>query len=306
MENRYDVVIIGAGPAGMTAAIYMSRAGFSTALLERGIPGGQIVNTEEIENYPGYGRVNGAELAEKMFEHATSFGAKYLFGNVEKIVDHGEYKEIICGEKTYEAKAIIIATGALPSKLAAPGEAEFVGKGVSYCAVCDGAFFRDKSVIVVGGGNAALEEAIFLAKLASKVTLVHRRDELRGAKILQDRAFANEKIEFVLSAVVREIIGEESVTGIMIEDLKTGKERLIVADGVFVYVGTEPNTGFVVGLGITDERGNILTDDSLATAVPGIFAAGDVRKKLLRQVVTATADGSIAAVSAQQYLEGMK
>lgn len=304
MENRYDVVIIGSGPAGMTAAIYMTRGGFSTALLERGIPGGQIVNTEEIENYPGYGNINGAELAEKMFEHATSFGAKYLFGNVEKVVDHGDYKEVICGERVYEAKTVIIASGAAPSKLGAPGEAELIGKGVSYCALCDGAFFRNREVVVVGGGNAALEEAIFLAKLATKVTLVHRRDELRGAKILQDRAFANDKIEFALSAVVREIIGEEGVTGVMLEDLKTGEQRLLPTDGVFVYVGTEPNTDFVKDLGITDERGNIITDANLATSVPGIFAAGDVRQKLLRQVVTATADGSIAAVSAQQYLEG--
>lgn len=304
MENRYDVVIIGSGPAGMTAAIYMTRGGFSTALLERGIPGGQIVNTEEIENYPGYGNINGAELAEKMFEHATSFGAKYLFGNVEKVIDHGDYKEVICGERTYEAKAVIVATGAAPSKLGAPGEAELVGKGVSYCALCDGAFFRDREVVVVGGGNAALEEAIFLAKLASKVTLIHRRDELRGAKILQDRAFANDKIEFLLSTVVREILGEDGVTGVMVEDLKTGEQRELATDGVFVYVGTEPNTDFVKDLGITDERGNIITDPNLATSVPGIFAAGDVRQKLLRQVVTATADGSIAAVSAQQYLEG--
>lgn len=288
----------------MTAAIYMTRGGFSTALLERGIPGGQIVNTEEIENYPGYGNINGAELAEKMFEHATSFGAKYLFGNVEKVIDHGDYKEVICGERTYEAKAVIVATGAAPSKLGAPGEAELVGKGVSYCALCDGAFFRDREVVVVGGGNAALEEAIFLAKLASKVTLIHRRDELRGAKILQDRAFANDKIEFLLSTVVREILGEDGVTGVMVEDLKTGEQRELATDGVFVYVGTEPNTDFVKDLGITDERGNIITDPNLATSVPGIFAAGDVRQKLLRQVVTATADGSIAAVSAQQYLEG--
>lgn len=288
----------------MTAAIYMTRGGFSTALLERGIPGGQIVNTEEIENYPGYGNINGAELAEKMFEHATSFGAKYLFGNVEKVIDHGDYKEVICGERTYEAKAVIVATGAAPSKLGAPGEAELVGKGVSYCALCDGAFFRDREVVVVGGGNAALEEAIFLAKLASKVTLIHRRDELRGAKILQDRAFANDKIEFLLSVVVREILGEDGVTGVMVEDLKTGEQRELATDGVFVYVGTEPNTDFVKDLGITDERGNIITDPNLATSVPGIFAAGDVRQKLLRQVVTATADGSIAAVSAQQYLEG--
>lgn len=288
----------------MTAAIYMTRGGFSTALLERGIPGGQIVNTEEIENYPGYGNINGAELAEKMFEHATSFGAKYLFGNVEKVIDHGDYKEVICGERTYEAKAVIVATGAAPSKLGAPGEAELVGKGVSYCALCDGAFFRDREVVVVGGGNAALEEAIFLAKLASKVTLIHRRDELRGAKILQDRAFANDKIEFLLSTVVREILGEDGVTGVMVEDLKTGEQRELATDGVFVYVGTEPNTDFVKDLGITDERGNIITDPNLATSVPGIFAAGDVRQKLLRQVVTATADGSIAAVSTQQYLEG--
>ncbi len=306
MEKKYDVAIVGAGPGGLTAAIYAGRAGFSTVLLDRGVPGGQLVNTDEFENYPGFKSINGAELAERMFEHAMAFGATYQYANVEKIVDHGEYKEIIAADKSFHARAVIVATGSRPNKLGVPGEKEFAGRGVSLCAVCDGAFFRDKVVAVVGGGNAAVEEAIFLAKLAKKVIVMHRRDELRAVKVLQDRAFANKKIEFLFSTVIKEVVGEENVTGLMVEDIKTGKERLIAADGLFVYIGSQPITEMVADLGITNEYGHIITDETMATAVPGIYAAGDVRDKMLRQVVTAAGDGSIAAISAQQYLEGLK
>ncbi len=306
MENKYDIAIVGAGPAGLSAAIYAGRAGFSTVLLERGVPGGQLVNTDEFENYPGFKSINGAELAERMFEHALAYGAEYLYANIDKVIDHGEYKEIIAGDKSYQAKAVIVATGSQPHRLGVPGEKEFAGRGVSLCAVCDGAFFRDKIVAVVGGGNAAVEEAIFLAKLASKVIIIHRRDELRADKILQDRAFANEKIEFELSTVVKEVVGEEKVTGVLVEDLKTGEERLITVDGMFVYIGSQPVTDYIADLGITDKLGYVLTDEGMATKVAGIYAAGDARKKVLRQVVTSAADGSIAAISAQKHLEGLK
>ncbi len=306
MDKMYDIAIVGGGPAGLTAAIYAGRAGFSTVLLERGVPGGQLVNTDEFENYPGFRSINGAELAERMFEQAMAFGAEYLYANVDKVVDHGEYKEIFAGDKTYQARALIVATGSRPNKLGVPGETEFYGRGVSVCAVCDGAFFRDKIVAVIGGGNAAIEEAIFLAKLASKVIVIHRRDELRADKILQDRAFANKKIEFKLNSVVREVVGEEVVTGLKIEDLKTGNEKLIAVDGMFAYIGSQPVTNYIADLGITDEKGYVLADENMTTTVAGIYAAGDVRKKQLRQVVTSAADGSIAAISAQKFLEGLK
>lgn len=305
-ENIYDVVIIGAGPAGMTAAIYLSRAGFSTIMIERGVPGGQMVNTEEIENYPGYGKVLGSELSEKMFEHAKSFGAKYEYGDVKGIANNKEYKIIDTGNKEYKAKAVVIATGSKPSILGVKGEKEFIGRGVSYCAVCDGAFFKGLEVVIVGGGDAAIEEAIFLAKLASKVTIIHRRDGLRAAKILQDRAMKNDKITFALSSIVKEILGEQNVNGIRIENIKTGEESIIPTNGIFIYVGTEPMTALVEDLEITDEKSYIITDNNLETAVSGIFAAGDVRKKGLRQVVTAASDGSIAAISIQKYIEDLE
>ncbi len=304
--NIYDVVIIGAGPAGMTAAIYMSRAGFSTIMIDRGVPGGQMTNTEEIENYPGYKKILGSELAEKMFEHAKSFGADFVYGDVREIVDGKEFKIIDTGNKKYRAKAVIVSTGAKPSTLGVKGESEFAGRGVSYCAVCDGAFFRDLDVAVIGGGDAAIEEAIFLAKIASKVTIIHRRDELRATKILQDRARKNEKITFALSSIVIEILGEQNVNGLRIKNIKNGEESIIPAAGIFIYVGTEPITSIVKNLGVTDENGYIITDQNLETAVSGIFAAGDVRNKTLRQIVTAASDGSIVAIAVQQYLEGLE
>lgn len=308
MENDkiYDAVIIGAGPAGMTAAIYLSRANFSTLLIERGIPGGQMINTEEIENYPGYELVHGSELSNKMFEHAKKFGAEYTYGDVKEIIDGKEIKIINTGDKNYTAKAVIISTGAKPKFLGVPGEKEFAGRGVSYCAVCDGAFFRDKEVIVVGGGDSAVEEAMYLAKLAAKVTIVHRRDSLRAQKILQERAFKNEKINFIFKSVLTEIVGKEFIEVVRIRNVETGEESDLKADGVFIYVGTEPSTSVVKNLGITNEEGYIITYDNLETKARGIFAAGDVRVKTLRQIVTATSDGSIAALSVQHYLENME
>ncbi len=305
-ESIYDVAIIGAGPAGMTAAIYLSRANFSTIMIERGVPGGQMINTEEIENYPSYGHILGSELSAKMFEHAKKFGAGYVYGDVKEVINGTGYKIINTGDKKYKARTIIVATGAKPSFLGVKGEKELTGKGVSYCAVCDGAFFKERDVVVVGGGDAAVEEAIYLAKLARKVTLIHRRDSLRATKILQDRAFKNEKITFALNSVVKEITGEQNVEGVRISNVKTGEESVLPSDGVFIYVGTEPITSLVKNLGITDEKGYIITDENLESTVSGIFAAGDVRVKTLRQIVTAASDGSVAAIAVQQYLESLE
>jgi thioredoxin reductase (NADPH) len=300
----YDVIIIGAGPAGMTAAVYTSRGNLSTLMLERGIPGGQMANTEEIENYPGFDHILGPDLSTKMFEHAKKFGAEYAYGDVKEIIDGEEYKTIIAGSKEYRARAIIITTGAEYKKMGVPGESELGGRGVSYCAVCDGAFFKQKNLVVVGGGDSAVEEGVYLTRFADKVTIVHRRDELRAQKILQDRAFANDKIDFIWSNTVKEINAENGKVGsVTLVSTKDGSEQEFKADGVFIYIGMLPLTKPFADLGILNEEGYIVTDDHMATAVPGIFAAGDVRDKMLRQVVTATGDGSIAAQAVQHYVE---
>lgn len=306
-DKIYDVIIIGAGPAGMTAAVYTSRANLSTLMVERGVPGGQMVNTADIENYPGFDNILGPDLSNKMFEHARKFGAEYAYGDIKEIIDGKEYKTVVAGNKEYKARAVIIATGAEYRKLGVPGEAEFAGQGVSYCAVCDGAFFKNRELVVVGGGDSAVEEGMFLTRFASKVTIVHRRDELRAQKILQERAFANEKIDFIWSHTVKEIHGENGkVTAVILVSTKTGEERIFKTDGVFVYIGMDPLTKPFQNLGITNENGYIVTNENMETSVPGIFAAGDVREKQLRQIVTATGDGSIAAQSAQTYIENLK
>ncbi|EGL84099.1 thioredoxin reductase [Caldalkalibacillus thermarum TA2.A1] len=302
-EQLYDVIIVGAGPAGMTAAVYTSRANMSTLLLERGQPGGQMANTEDIENYPGYDHILGPELSMKMFEHAQKFGAKYEYGNVTRIEDGDPYKKVIVGDKTYQAKAVIVATGTQYRKLGVPGEDRLTGRGVSWCAVCDGAFFKDKELVVVGGGDSAVEEGHFLTKFARKVTIVHRRDKLRAQPILQQRAFENDKIDFIWNHTVEEILGEDKVSAVRLKHTQTGEEREFPCDGVFIYIGMDPITDVVKDLGILNEDGYIVTDEQMRTKVDGIFAAGDVREKTLRQIVTATGDGSIAAMSAQHYVE---
>lgn len=303
-QKIYDVIVAGAGPAGMTAAVYTSRANMSTLMLERGVPGGQMANTEEIENYPGFTSILGPDLSNKMFEHARQFGAEYAYGEIKEIRDEEPYKRVITGEKEYLAKAVIVATGAEHRLLGVPGEKELSGRGVSYCAVCDGAFFRGKELVVVGGGDSAVEEAVFLTRFASKVTIVHRRDQFRAQKILQKRALENEKINVIWDTVVKEIRGEAGkVQSVLLENVKTGEQREFATDGIFIYVGMDPLSEAVRNLGITNEAGYILTDEKMQTKVKGIFAAGDVREKTLRQVVTATGDGSIAAQSAQHYVE---
>ncbi|MFC5591722.1 thioredoxin-disulfide reductase [Sporosarcina soli] len=303
-EKIYDVIIIGAGPAGMTAAVYTSRANLSTLMLERGVPGGQMANTEEIENYPGFETILGPELSTKMFDHAKKFGAEYAYGDVTDVIDGKSYKTIVVGPKEYKTRAIIIATGAEYKKMGIPGEDELTGRGVSYCAVCDGAFFRKKELVVVGGGDSAVEEGAYLTRFADKVTIVHRRDELRAQKILQDRAFANDKIDFIWNSTVKKVNEHNGKVGsVTLVSTVDGSEREFEADGMFVYIGMNPLTAPFKKLGILNENGYIETNEIMETSVPGIFAAGDVREKLLRQVVTATGDGSIAAQAVQKYVE---
>ncbi|QDI91876.1 thioredoxin-disulfide reductase [Salicibibacter halophilus] len=306
-ETIYDVIIAGAGPAGMTAAVYTSRAEMKTLMLERGMPGGQVANTEDVENYPGYSHILGPDLSNKMFEHARKFGAEYAYGDIKKIEDGNQYKTIHAGNKTYKARAVIIATGAEYKQLGIPGEKEFGGRGVSYCAVCDGAFFRDKEIIVVGGGDSAVEEAVYLTRFAKKVTIVHRRDELRAQKILQQRAFLNEQIDFKWDHVVKQIHGTDGkVSNVTLANVKTGDQYDFQTDGVFVYIGLLPLNNAVKDLGITNEEGYIVTNEEMETDRVGIFAAGDIREKTLRQIVTATGDGSLAAQNAQSYVEELE
>ncbi|WP_047980805.1 thioredoxin-disulfide reductase [Ornithinibacillus contaminans] len=303
-EKIYDVIIAGAGPAGMTAAVYASRANLETLMIERGIPGGQMANTEDVENYPGFENILGPDLSNKMFEHAKKFGAQYAFGDIKSIEDHGDVKTVIAGNKTYKTRTLIIATGAQYKKLGIPGEAELGGRGVSYCAVCDGAFFKERELIVIGGGDSAVEEGVYLTKFASKVTIVHRRDALRAQKILQQRAFDNEKVDFIWNTTVEKINGPEGkVSSVTLKDVSTGDEYEKPADGVFVYIGMVPLSEPFQSLGIANDEGYIVTNENMETTIPGIFAAGDIREKKLRQIVTATGDGSIAAEAAQAYIE---
>ncbi|WP_163117130.1 thioredoxin-disulfide reductase [Bacillus subtilis] len=306
-EKIYDVIIIGAGPAGMTAAVYTSRANLSTLMIERGIPGGQMANTEDVENYPGFESILGPELSNKMFEHAKKFGAEYAYGDIKEVVDGKEYKVVKAGSKEYNARAVIIAAGAEYKKIGVPGEKELGGRGVSYCAVCDGAFFKGKELVVVGGGDSAVEEGVYLTRFASKVTIVHRRDKLRAQSILQARAFDNEKVDFLWNKTVKEIHEENGKVGnVTLVDTVTGEESEFKTDGVFIYIGMLPLSKPFENLGITNEEGYIETNDRMETKVEGIFAAGDIREKSLRQIVTATGDGSIAAQSVQHYVEELQ
>ncbi|HLR42398.1 MAG TPA: thioredoxin-disulfide reductase [Pseudogracilibacillus sp.] len=303
-ERLYDVIIAGAGPAGMTAAVYASRANLDTLMIERGVPGGQMADTEAIENYPGFESILGPDLSTKMFDHAKKFGAEYAYGDIKEVIDHGDHKEVLAGDKSYKAKAVIITTGAQYKKLGIEGESDLTGRGVSYCAVCDGAFFRDRHLAVIGGGDSAVEEGMYLTRFASKVTVIHRRDELRAQKIIQDRAFANEKMEFIWDTVVEEINEKDGKVGsLTLKNVKNDEVSDFEIDGVFVYIGMDPLSEPFKSLGIVDEEGYIDTDENMETKIPGIFAAGDIRVKDLRQVVTATGDGSIAAESAIKYIE---
>ncbi|PNP90275.1 thioredoxin-disulfide reductase [Listeria newyorkensis] len=291
----------------MTAALYTSRADLDTLMIERGVPGGQMVNTADIENYPGFDSILGPDLSEKMFSGAKQFGAEYAYGDIKSVENGQEYKTVVAGSKTFKARSIIIATGAEHRKLGAEGEDKYSGRGVSYCAVCDGAFFKNRELIVVGGGDSAVEEGAYLTRYASKVTIVHRRDKLRAQQILQDRAFKNEKIEFVWNSTVEEIVGDDmKVTGARLVSTVDGSTSEISADGAFIYVGLVPLSSAFKGLGILDDEGYVITDEEMETSIPGIFAAGDVRVKSLRQVVTATGDGGLAGQNAQKFVEELK
>ncbi len=301
----FDTIILGGGPAGLSAGIYSARGAVSTAIVDKNMFGGQPSNYLELENYPGFPIVGGYDLMEKIEEHADKFGIqKFPMQEIEKVDLIS--KKIYTKEYEFSAKTIIIATGAQPMKLGVKCEKEFVGRGVSYCAVCDGAFYKNKVVAVIGGGNSAIEEAMYLTKFASKVFVVHRRNELRADKIIQERAFKNEKIEFVWNNVVKEINGENTVNSVVLEDVKTGKQTDLTVDGVFPYIGIVPNTEDFNGQLMQDKKGFIITDETMATSINGVFAVGDVRNTPLRQVVTAVSDGAIGAVHAVKYIETLQ
>lgn len=304
---EFDTVILGGGPAGLSAGIYASRGAVSTALIDISMAGGQPSNYLELENYPGFPIVGGYELMEKFEEHADKFGVqKFLMQEIEKIDLVSNPKIIVTKEFEFKAKSVIIATGAQPMKLGVPGEKEFVGRGVSYCAVCDGAFYKGKTVAVVGGGNAAVEEAMYLTKFADKVYVIHRRDELRADKIVQERAFKNEKLEFIWDTVVKEIKGDDLVHTLVLENVKTNEHSNLAVNGIFPYIGITPNVENISGQVAQDAGGFILTDETMKTSLEGVYAIGDVRKTPLRQVITAAADGAVGAVYAVKYIEALK
>lgn len=310
MSKQYDVIIIGSGPAGLSAGLYAARAKMSTLVLEKSKAGGQIVTTDEVANYPGsIPDATGPSLTARMVEQCDEFGVERKKEAVVSVELEGDIKKIVTEEATYEAKSVIVATGATPRKMGAPGEKEFTGKGVSYCATCDADFFTDFEVFVIGGGDTAVEESIFLTKFARKVTIVHRRGEFRAAKSIVEKAMKNEKIDVIWNTVVEEIKGEGIVESIVFKNRETGEltEHFAHEDdgtfGIFVFVGYLPNTELFKNVLTLDGAGYIVTDENMKTNIPGVFAAGDVRVKSLRQVVTAAADGAIASVQAEKYIE---
>ncbi len=308
MQNyEFDTVILGGGPAGLSAGIYASRGAVSTAIIDTSMLGGQPSNYLELENYPGFPIIGGYDLMEKFEEHADKFGVqKFPMQEIVSVDLKSNPKIIKTQEAEFRAKTVIIACGAQPMKLGVPGEAEFVGRGVSYCAVCDGAFYKNKVVAVVGGGNAAVEEAMYLTKFADKVYVIHRRNELRADKIVQERAFKNDKIEFIWDSVVKEIKGDNLVHTAVLENVKTKELSNLKTDGVFPYIGMTPNIEGIAGQVEQDANGFIIVDETMKTSLDGVYAVGDVRKTPLRQVITAAADGAVGAVYAVKYLESIK
>jgi len=309
----YDLIIIGAGPAGLSAGIYAGRALLDAVIIEKGQDGGQILQTSEIENYPGsLEEESGATLIERMTEQAKKFGVEKIYDTEKEVKLNGDIKEIICDRGTYYSKTLIISGGASAKSIGCPGEEEFLGRGISHCATCDAPFFRGLEVFVIGGGDAALEEALYLTKFARKVTVVHRRRVLRAAKTVQEKAFNNPKISFMYHTIVKEIKGDGIIDQMILENVKDGTVTEIKADpndgtfGIFVFIGYQPMTEMYQGKLAMTEKGYIITDENMKTNVPGVFAAGDIRDKSLRQVVTAAADGAIAAVQAEKYLEDVE
>lgn len=303
----FDTLILGGGPAGLSAAIYAARGACTTAIIDTSMLGGQPTNYLELENYPGFGLIDGFDLMEKFEQHVDKFGvAKFPMQEIESVDLTSKIKTIITKEANFQAKTIIIATGAQPRKMDIPGEQEFTGRGVSYCAVCDGAFYKEKTVAVVGGGNAAVEEAMYLTKFADKVYIIHRRDALRADKIVQERAFKNEKIEFIFDTIPKEVLGKNTVDTLVMENIKTKEVTNLEVDGVFPYIGYNANTESFNGQLKQDNAGFIITDETMQTSIDGVFAVGDVRTTPLRQVITAAADGAVGAVHAIKYLETLE
>lgn len=305
MNDQYELIIVGGGPGGLTAGLYGARAMLKTLVLERYLPGGQLANTELVEDYPGFESIMGPDLAAKMEAHARNFGMELVSTNVGKIKVEGDDRIVVTDDEEYKAKAVIVATGGSPVFLKIPGEKEFSGKGVSYCAICDGAFFKNQVIAVVGGGDAAVEEACFLTKYGSKVYVIHRRDQLRASKIAQQRAFENPKLEFIWDTVVEEIAGREKVESLKLKNVKTGEKSELEVGAVFIFIGFHPNNQIFPKSVDRDEAGYIITDFKMQTSVPGIYAVGDVRQQLARQVTNAVGDGTTAAIAAEKYIESL-
>ena len=304
--GEYDTIIIGGGVAGLSAGIYAMRSRLKTLLIERFMPGGQMMVVDLIENYPGFpSGISGSDLGTAMYEQALSLGLEVVTADCTGVDFSSEKKAVFTSEGDFYAPTVILAVGATPRRLGIPGEDRLIGKGVSYCATCDGAFFKNKRIAVIGGGNTAVQDGVFLTRFADKVTIIHRRDRLRATKILQERAFKNPKVEIIWNTVAVEILGEQKVEGIVLQNVCDKSQHTLPVDGVFVLIGTDPNTEFLKGHVILDPQGYIITDEDMRTNVPGVFAAGDCRRKSLRQMVTAAADGAVAAVMAEQYIEAL-
>ena len=305
MNEEYEVVVIGGGPAGLTAGLYLARANLRSLLIDKGVVGGLIVNAQRVDNYPGFSEgISGSELGELMHQQATKFGLKTIIAEVTGMEPQGKQKMVKTTEGNFIARAVIIAGGSNRQKLGIPGEEKFTGKGVSYCATCDAYFFQDKPVAVVGGGNAAITEALHLVKFASRVTVIHRRRQLRATPVVQERAFAEPKIEFLWDTVVEEIEGGDFVERIKLRQVKTGEESDLEVDGIFISVGLKPDTDYLKGVLPLDKAGCIITNDKMETEIAGIFAAGDIRHNSPRQIVTAAGDGAAAAIYAEKFITG--